>query len=123
MIRQLAAIAATIALIACSKPEPLPTPTPAPSPTATVIEKLITVEVIKRVRNNLVDMTIIPSEYPMVVVRYDTDSDGVADLFEMRLLIIDFPDLYFGPVLETRYDRDQDGEFDTTDGSELWKGN
>lgn len=97
----LAILAATLA---CSNPTPIPKPTPI------IIEKIVEKEVEKLVNRRVIGISIkVRESTTLVSIGYDTDHNGIADLYEDHLGIIQNDGwVYLSPVMKTRYDRNED---------------
>mgnify|MGYP003143849119 CR=1 FL=1 len=111
-MRKTLAILTTTLFLACSSPV---VPTPLPTPVIQYVDR--EVEVLKYLDKTATAIRVDNVDEMgrgRILIAYDTDGNGIPDTYNLRMGV--FGDewwLYFAPhVLETRYDLDEDGEFD-----------
>ena len=112
MKKTLAAII-TASILACSSPAPEPTVTPPlPTPTPVIIERIIVTEMKKVVAVKIFQL----GGYSYIDLGYDTDNNGIPDLYEVHTTIY-HPEVNWIEIvpepLRTYRDSNEDGKADT----------
>jgi len=108
-MKSLVAIAA-LAIVSCGSD---PVPVVVPTVTPVVIEKIVE----KRVYSNILGLSFREIEgMAFVEIGYDTNGNGVPDLYERRAFSVVGDFMYFSDPVKIEYDLDENGEVDEESG-------